>query len=330
MKLTIAIPTYNRSEPLRAAVKILLPQLDEDCELRIYDNCSTVPMAEVLGDILKQAPHANVKVIRNRANIGMLGNILRCMEECQTPWLVMCGDDDPPDADFVEKARRSIAQYPEAIFISYALGAELRPPAFVTIGLSGFVQADYIFGSPLSISAGAYRMEALLPFMSTGYMYAYTLGPHIAILMAALRANHGQCAFVPERLAAGGEDFSLESWGRIWLTSLVILLELIPESKDREAFAKKIVCYVNNQTYMANFLMTNALKSGADNSFIFSTRMKLRSLLLSSVFISIKERIFYHLVKRPKLGLYIMKFLSQKKRQTSNFDGSTEDIFGRV
>jgi glycosyltransferase involved in cell wall biosynthesis len=328
--LTISIPTYNRPEQLRAVVERLLPQLDDECELRIYDNCSTVLMSEVLADLLKQYPKAKATVFRNRANIGMLGNIIRCMEDCPSRWLVMCGDDDPPDADYVTKAKSAIARYPESIFISFALGDEKRSSTFTTNGLSEFVRGDYPFGTTLSISADAFRMEALRPFMSTAYMYAYTLAPHIAIVLAALRANGGQCAFMSCRLCASGADVSLESWHKMWLMSVVLLLELVPDRADRQALSKKIAYHMTNQTYLANFLVINSIKSGADNSFIFATRMKLRSLLLSSPFIWLKQQAFLLLVKKPKTGLTILNFLNSRKRNPVGFDGSREDLFKRL
>jgi glycosyltransferase involved in cell wall biosynthesis len=328
--LTVSIPTYNRPKQLLDCVGRLLPQLDDDCELRIYDNCSTTPMAGVLADLLKHYPKAKVTVIRNQTNIGMLGNIIRCMEDCPTPWLAMCGDDDPPDPDFVAKVKRAIAQYPEAIFVSFSLGSLKRSSSFPTNGLSEFVRADYSLGPVLSISADVFRMEALKPFMSSAYMYAYTLGPHIAIVLAALRAKGGQCAFVAERLADCGQDFSLESWHKMWLMSLVLLLELIPDPADREAFSKKLMCYTSNQTYLANFLIENSLKTKADNSFIFATRMKLRSLLIPSFFASLNQQVFSLLVKNPAWGLRVIKFLNRRKRNPVGFDGSKENLFERI
>ena len=327
--LTISIPTYNRPKQLRETVARLLPQLDDSCELRIYDNCSTLPVAEVLADVSTNNSTGKVKIIRNQANVGMLGNIIRCMEDCPSAWLAMCGDDDPPRADFVAKTKRAIAKYPESIFISFGFLAQRRSGDFATNGLSEFARGKWEFGDPLSISADAFRMEALKPFMSTAYMYAYTLGPHIAIVLAALRANGGQCAFVADQLADCGEDMSLESWSRIWYPSVVLLLELIPDADDRKAFGEKLVSYMFSQDHLARTLIVNSLETQADNSFLFASRMKLRSLLLSSPAISIKQKIFSHLIKNPAVGLRILNFLTGRK-QPIGFDSSKENIFGRV
>jgi glycosyltransferase involved in cell wall biosynthesis len=329
-KLTIAVPTYNRPKPLCETVARLLPQLEEDCELRVYDNCSPTPMAGVLADLLRQHPGARVTVSRHRANLGMLGNIIRCLEDCPSPWLVMCGDDDPPAADFVAKARRAIARHPQALFISFEFVARKRTSEFTTQGLGGFVRGDYVFGDILSISAAAYRMEALLPFLSSVYLYAYSLAPHIALVLAALRQKGGQCAFVADRLAGCGDDVSLETWSRVWYPNLALLLELIPGAKDREAFAQKLVYYMPKQPYLADRLIANSLKTGANNSFLFATRMRLRSLLLSSLWISFKRCFFSWAVRNPGWGARLMRMFSPERRRLYRFDASDENLVGPV
>jgi glycosyltransferase involved in cell wall biosynthesis len=328
--LTIAIPTYNRPKHVYSVVKRLLPQLEDDCVLKIYDNCSDKPVVGVISDLLDKYPAVKIQVIRNAVNIGAIGNVIRCMEQCDTKWLVMCGDDDPPDLDHVAKVKRAIVQYSEAVFISFLLGDEQRPRDFTTNGINGFVRGDYIFGTVLSISCGVYRMEALRHYMSIAYFYAYTSGPHMALLIKALVSNGGQCVFVSRRLADCSRDFSLESWTRFWLTSLSLLLELIPNAADRRAFGQKITPYMSSQTYMANKFIENALLTNADNTFSFTVRMKLRSLAISSPAMAMKQFFFMWLVKHPRFGLQVMKILSAKRRRPEGYDSSCDDFYRRI
>jgi glycosyltransferase involved in cell wall biosynthesis len=328
--LTISIPTFDRPEQLRNIVTRLLPQLDESCELRIYDNCSAMPVDNVLADVLKPASSASrIKVIRNPVNVGLCGNILRCMEDCPSKWLVTCGDDDPPRPDFVARAKRAIAKYPESIFISFGFLAQKRSNDFTTNGLSEFVRGNWIFGDVLSISSGAFRMDLLKSYMATGYMYTYTLGPHIAIVLTALQRSGGQCAFVADQIADGPENLALESWSRIWYPSAVLLLELVTDRENRQILGDKLISYMVSQDYLAKTLIANALETGSDNSFLFASRMKLRSLLLSSPAISIKEKIFGYLVKNPALGLKILNRIS-RQRKYGGLDAPKESIFSRI
>ena len=51
MKLTIAIPTYNRNEILKANLEKLLPQVTDECNVVIFDNCSDTPVKEVIEEV---------------------------------------------------------------------------------------------------------------------------------------------------------------------------------------------------------------------------------------------------------------------------------------
>ena len=94
MKLTIAIPTYNRNEILKNNLRKLIPQITSDCKILILDNCSDVPVLDSLRDIIKEYSNVDINVIRNSYNLGLTGNILRCFEMCTDPWLWVLGDDD--------------------------------------------------------------------------------------------------------------------------------------------------------------------------------------------------------------------------------------------
>ena len=45
--LTIGIPTYNRPESIKKSVRALLPQLNDQVVLRVWDNCSDTPVADL-------------------------------------------------------------------------------------------------------------------------------------------------------------------------------------------------------------------------------------------------------------------------------------------
>ena len=94
MKLTIAIPTYNRNEILKANLEKLLPQVTDECNVVIFDNCSDTPVKEVIEELVNTYPDINISIVRNRYNIGMTANILKCFEQCSDTWLWILGDDD--------------------------------------------------------------------------------------------------------------------------------------------------------------------------------------------------------------------------------------------
>lgn len=83
-RLTIAIPTYNRSALLGATVKKLLPQVTNKCKLVIVDNASPDPVANVLKDLIVKYPKADIQIHKNRFNVGGACNQMRCFELCDT------------------------------------------------------------------------------------------------------------------------------------------------------------------------------------------------------------------------------------------------------
>ena len=82
MKLTIAIPTYNRNEILYKNFEKLLSQITDECRVIIFDNCSDVPVNDTIAELVEVNSHIEISVVRNRYNIGMTANILKCFEIC--------------------------------------------------------------------------------------------------------------------------------------------------------------------------------------------------------------------------------------------------------
>ena len=70
-KLSIIIPTYNRSELLQQQVRRILPQLNSDVELILIDNKSDYDVFSLFSETeLKR-----FKIIVNNINIGGAANI---------------------------------------------------------------------------------------------------------------------------------------------------------------------------------------------------------------------------------------------------------------
>lgn len=91
-KLTIGIPTYNRNDILLKTVQRISQQLKDNVELLIIDNNSNIPVSETLRQIKKE----NIRIIKNKTNIGGNANVLRCAEEAKGEYLWCLGDDDLP------------------------------------------------------------------------------------------------------------------------------------------------------------------------------------------------------------------------------------------
>lgn len=94
--LTIAIPTYNRSNYLRQCLETLLPQVVASApaaQVMVLNNNSTDDTTTVAAEFLALYPQC-LKVIHNPENIGSDANIAKCFAEIRTEYGWIFGDDD--------------------------------------------------------------------------------------------------------------------------------------------------------------------------------------------------------------------------------------------
>lgn len=95
--LTIAIPTYNRSQHLSFLLSILeyeLHDLGDKVKLLISDNASTDNTSSVID--IYSARIKNLISIKNKVNNGADENISQCYLLADTPYVWVLGDDDAP------------------------------------------------------------------------------------------------------------------------------------------------------------------------------------------------------------------------------------------
>lgn len=90
--LTIAIPTYNGANTIGNALDLLLPQMTDEVELVIYNNCSNDNTENVIFSYIKRYP--DIKYIKNRENLGADGNFLQCMRMATGKFTMLLSDDD--------------------------------------------------------------------------------------------------------------------------------------------------------------------------------------------------------------------------------------------
>ena len=92
--LSICIPTFNRADYLRDAIKYILPavnNMNEIVELIISDNCSTDGTLEILKE-LPMSPW--IHCVRNETNLGALKNGLNCIDLAKGKYIWFVGYDD--------------------------------------------------------------------------------------------------------------------------------------------------------------------------------------------------------------------------------------------
>jgi abequosyltransferase len=92
--LTLAVPTYDRSQYLATFLNAIAPQLagESRVELLISDNASPDDTAALVR--MYQAKGLSIRYIRNETNVGADRNILQCFEQAAGKYVWICGDDD--------------------------------------------------------------------------------------------------------------------------------------------------------------------------------------------------------------------------------------------
>lgn len=88
-KLSICIPTYNRRVFLERSINAILPQLTDDVEVLISNNCSTDDTDEYCKTL-----DPRITYHKQPENIGPDGNFLWLMENASGKYILILSDDD--------------------------------------------------------------------------------------------------------------------------------------------------------------------------------------------------------------------------------------------
>lgn len=110
-RLTVAVPTYNRSGDLRTALDSLLLQSGletlslEAIEILISDNASTDDTQDVVNEWKRKCPWP-CSVYRNEVNVGFSGNLQLIFERAAGEYVLLLSDDD----SLVDKAIATVLE----------------------------------------------------------------------------------------------------------------------------------------------------------------------------------------------------------------------------
>lgn len=92
-RISVCIPTYNCSGYVRQAIESALEQDCRNVEIVIVDNCSTDGTASVIEDITRNS-RQRIRFFRNERNIGLVGNLNRCLEHARGEYIKFLMADD--------------------------------------------------------------------------------------------------------------------------------------------------------------------------------------------------------------------------------------------
>ncbi|HBH61299.1 MAG TPA: family 2 glycosyl transferase [Nitrospiraceae bacterium] len=111
-KVTIAIPTYNRSGLLKTALKSALDQEYNDYNILVLDNAST----DDTEDVVRSFTDSRITYVRNNKNIGLVRNWNRTIKLNTSLYLNILQDDDIMLPGFIRESITVLEENPKAAF----------------------------------------------------------------------------------------------------------------------------------------------------------------------------------------------------------------------
>jgi glycosyltransferase involved in cell wall biosynthesis len=118
-KISVLIPTYNYACFLSEAIESVLAQDFQDFELLIVDDCSTDNTVEVVRRFCAQDSRVLFSV--NSANLGMVNNWNRCLQQASGQYIkFLFGDDKLCHPQALGKMVALLEQYPSVILAAAA------------------------------------------------------------------------------------------------------------------------------------------------------------------------------------------------------------------
>ena len=117
-KVTVAIPTYNRSPLLKLSLESVLAQNYPNFRVVVLDNACSDDTEAVVRSFADR--DRRVTYVRNETNIGVLNNWNRAIALNSSPYLTILSDDDVMLPGFISESVLALDKHPRAAF-SFAL-----------------------------------------------------------------------------------------------------------------------------------------------------------------------------------------------------------------
>jgi glycosyltransferase involved in cell wall biosynthesis len=141
-RVSVVIPTYNRTRWLAETIESVLGQTFSDLEVVVGDDASTT---ENPGAVVAQFDDPRLRYVRFGENAGIVRNFNRCIELADGEYVLALGDDDTAHPELIERTVAALDANP---------GVGVAHTAFDLIGPEGdLVQGDVNWTGNLTADA---------------------------------------------------------------------------------------------------------------------------------------------------------------------------------
>lgn len=105
--LSIVLPTYNRISDLKKSLPNLLKNIDDRCLIIISDNHSN----DGTWQYLKKQKNKNIKVFRQKKNIGFAKNYYFALSKVKTKYAMLSSDDDLVFGNYIKRCLKKLESF---------------------------------------------------------------------------------------------------------------------------------------------------------------------------------------------------------------------------
>ncbi len=107
MKITVAIPSYNKEKYITRCIESALVEKGSVEKIILVDNLSTDKTLEIA-----KTYEPSITCYQNESNLGMAKNWNRCIDICDTEWLMILHADDELLPGAIEHYIKFVKEYP--------------------------------------------------------------------------------------------------------------------------------------------------------------------------------------------------------------------------
>lgn len=110
-RVTVCIPTYQRTRWLARTIESALRQTFADLVVEVHDDATP---GDAVADIVRGFDDPRLRYVRHDVNAGIVGNFTRSLLDARTDYVLQLGDDDEADPRLVELTLKALDDHPRA------------------------------------------------------------------------------------------------------------------------------------------------------------------------------------------------------------------------
>jgi len=117
-KVTVAIPVYNGEDFIGETLKSIIAQTRKVDHVLICDNQSTDNTLQIVNKIKNEHPDIEFQIHKNEENLGHRKNFNKCMELCNSDYLLILSCDDILRPHTIEKEIKCFKENPKVALVA--------------------------------------------------------------------------------------------------------------------------------------------------------------------------------------------------------------------